>query len=164
MPHAPVIDGFEFARSGSRLSGNRPAFDFRRLREGLPTVDGTLDYELQGLPQEHGRPALRLSVGGSLQLICQRCLAPLEFELRSESLLLLFADEAEIAALPVEPEGPEFVVAARDMSVLDLVEDEVLLAVPYAPRHEQCKSRKGEAPAAQQRPFAGLKALMGGKR
>lgn len=162
MPHAPLIDGFEFARSGSRLSGHGQVKDFPRLRDELYASEGTLHYALHGLPQEQGRPALRLKVEGMLQLTCQRCLGPLAFALRSEALLLLYGDEAEIVVL--DAEGPESIVAEREMSVLDLVEDEVLLALPIAPRHEQCRSRAGDAPAAQQQPFAGLRALMGGKR
>lgn len=162
MPHALVIDGFEYARSGAGLSGDWQVKDFPRLRDALYVSHGTLHYALQGLPQEQGRSALRLSVEGTLQLTCQRCLGPLEFALRSEALLLLYGDEAEIAVL--DAEGPERIVAEREMSVLDLVEDEVLLAIPIAPRHEQCRSREGDASAAQQRPFAGLRALMGGRR
>lgn len=164
MPYAPVIDGFEFARAGARLSGKWQVKEFTRLRDELYAAHGTLHYALQGLPQEQGWPALRLSVEGTLQLMCQRCLGPLDFALRSEALLLLFGHEAEIAALALDAEGPERIVAEREMSVLDLVEDEVLLAIPIAPRHEQCRSREGDVSAAQQRPFAGLRALMGGKR
>lgn len=164
MPHVPVIDGFEFARSGAILSSHWQVKDFPRLQSELYANHGTLHYALRGLPQEQGRPALLLSVEGTLQLTCQRCLGPLEFALRSEALLLLSSDEAEIATLPVDAEGPERIVAQREMPVLDLVEDEVLLAIPIAPRHEQCRSREGDASAAQQRPFAGLRALMGGKR
>ncbi|TAK41030.1 MAG: DUF177 domain-containing protein [Betaproteobacteria bacterium] len=163
MPQLPLIDGFEFARSGSRQSGDCAAKDFRRLLGALYTPEGTIHYELQGLPQELGRPALRLRVAGRLQLICQRCLGPLPFELRSETQLLLFAEQAELAAVPIEAEGPEHIVARREMPVLELVEDEVLLAVPYAPRHEQCSTRDAHAPNAPQRPFAGLRALLGEK-
>lgn len=164
MPHATVIDGFEFARSGSKLGGRRPVGDFPRVRENLLTADGTLEYEIEGLPQVQGRPALRVQVRGALALQCQRCLGRLDHEVRSESLLLLYGDEAELAALPVEVDGPERIVARKEMPVVELLEDEVLLAVPYAPRHAECKSRAGDAPAAPQRPFAGLRALMGGKR
>ena len=164
MPHASVIDGIEFARSNSRLGGRRPVSDLVRIRENLLTAEGTLEYAIEGLPQVQGRPALRVQVSGALVLQCQRCLGRLDHEVRSDSLLLLYGDEAELAALPVEVDGPERIVARKEMPVLELLEDEVLLAVPYAPRHEKCKSRAGDAPAAQQRPFAGLRALMGGKR
>ena len=164
MLHAPVIDDFEFVRSGSRLSGKWQVKDFPRLRDELYATHGTLHYALRGLPQEQGQPALRLGVEGTLQLMCQRCLGPLDFALRLQALLLLYGHEAEIAVLEADAEGPERIVAEREMSVLDLVEDEVLLAIPIAPRHEQCRSREGDASAARQRPFAGLRGLMGGKR
>ncbi len=164
MPHASAIDGFEFARCGSKLSGSRPAGEFPRLRESLVSAQGVIQYALEGLPLVQGRPALRLQVSGDLELQCQRCLGRLAFRLQSEALLLLYADEQELAAVPVEAEGPERVVAGSEMPVLGLVEDEVLLAVPYAPRHEQCASREADAVSAPRRPFAGLRALIGGKR
>jgi uncharacterized protein len=164
MPHPQAIDGFEFARCNSRLRGSRQVGEFPRLRGSLYATDGVLDYEIEGLPQVQGRPAIRLRVQGRLALQCQRCLGRLEFALRSEAVLLLYADEAELAALPVEAEGPERIVAAEELPVLELVEDEVLLAIPYAPRHETCRSHAGDVPVTSQRPFAALRALMGGKR
>jgi uncharacterized metal-binding protein YceD (DUF177 family) len=43
------------------------------------------------------------------------------------------------------------------MAVADLVEDELILALPYAPRHEQCAARAQAAGAATVRPFADLR-------
>ncbi len=74
MAHQPLIDGLEFARAASRLQGVWPVAGFGRLRSALSTDAGTLRYELLGVPQEQGRPALRLNLDGALQLVCQRCL------------------------------------------------------------------------------------------
>jgi uncharacterized protein len=95
MPHRPLIDGLEFARSGGRLSGDWPVADFPRL-QGSVRPDTALRYELEGVPEAQGRPALRLRVTGTLQLTCQRCLGALEHPLRVDVLLLLFASESEI--------------------------------------------------------------------
>jgi len=162
MPHAPAIDGLEFARHQSRLSGTRRAGRFVRLRELLRGDAGSVHYELQGLPEVQGRPALRLEISGSLPLLCQRCLGPLDHPLRAAALLLLYEDEAELAARPLEVDGPEAILAGREMSVLELVEDEMLLAVPQAPKHERCAPHSGAASPAQQRPFAGLRRLLNG--
>jgi len=164
MPHQPVIDGFEFAKAASKLQGVRPIADFDRLRDALRADErqGTLRYELRGVPEEQGRPALRLKVDGVLPLVCQRCLGPLEVPLRIEVLLLLAATQAEMDAAPLEAEGPESIVAGRDMPVLALVEDEVLLAIPIAPRHAACAGGAKEAAAGKAMPFAGLRGLMGG--
>ncbi len=162
MPHQPVIDGFEFARAGSRLSGGWSLGDFPRLREVLREPLGELRYELQGLPELQGRPALQLSVEATLRVTCQRCLGPLELPLRAQATLLLFSGEAEISGSPVEAEGPDSIVAGREMAIRDLIEDEALLAIPLAPRHEQCAMRAGSEAEARRMPFAGLRGMLGG--
>jgi uncharacterized protein len=164
MPHRPVIDGFEFARAGSKLSGDWPVSDFPRLRDALYADRGALHYELEGVPEERGRPALHLAVRGTLRLTCQRCLGALDYDLRARSSLLLYASDAELDESSDDAEGPEKVVGGKEMTVHDLIEDEVLLSIPIAPRHEQCTARAGDAPGARQTPFAGLRGLLDGKR
>ena len=159
MLHRPVIDGLEFARSRGRLSGDWPIADFPRL-QGEVQSGTALRYELDGVPQEQGRPALRLRVTGTLQLACQRCLGALEHPLRVDALLLLFDSESDIGA---GAEAPDGIVATKEMAVRDLIEEEVLLAIPYAPRHEECKSGTDAAGAPGARPFADLRSLLGTK-
>ena len=138
--------------------------EFSRLRDALRTDEGTLQYSLLGVPQERGCPVLRLKVSGTLQLACQRCLGALEFPLHVEVPLLLAATQAEVDAEPLEAEGPEKIVAGQAMAVRDLVEDEVLLAIPLAPRHERCAGGQSEAASKERSPFAGLRGLVGGTR
>lgn len=164
MSHQPVIDGLEFARTGSKLQGAWLVADFPRLRDALHADSGSLRYEVQGVPEEQGRPALRLRLDGSLQLVCQRCLAALEFPLRIEASLQLVATQAELDAEPLEAEGAERIVAGREMSVHDLIEDELLLAIPIAPRHECCAAREAITARERHSPFAGLRGLIGGTK
>lgn len=161
MSHPPVIDGLEFARTGSKLQGTWPVADFPRLRDVLHADGGTLGYAVQGVPEEQGRPALRLRLEGELQLVCQRCLGALAFALRIEVSLQLAATQAEMDAEPLEAEGPERIVAGRKMPVRDLIEDELLLAIPLAPRHERCAGGAADGPIESRSPFAGLRGLFG---
>ena len=163
MSHQPVIDGLEFARTGSKLQGALPVAGFVRLRDALCTNKGTVQFELLGVPEELGRPALRLKVAGELQFVCQRCLGALEFPLHIDVSLQLAATQAELDAEPLAAEGPEGIVAGREMPVRDLVEDELLLAIPLVLRHERC----GGGPQAMDEkrlPFAGLRGLVGGTK
>jgi uncharacterized protein len=57
-------------------------------------------------------------------------------------------------------EAPSRVIAGKDMAVRDLVEDELILALPYAPRHEDCEARPEGHDRAASSPFAGLRGLM----
>jgi uncharacterized protein len=164
MSHQPVIDGLEFARTGAKLQRAWPVAGFPRLRDALRTDEGTLQCDLRGVPEKLGRPALRLRVDGALQLVCQRCLGALEYPLHIEVLLQLAATQAEIDAGPLEAEGPDWIVASREMPVRELIEDELLLAIPLAPRHERCAGGGAQAAGAERSPFAALRGLVGGTR
>jgi len=164
MTHQPVIDGLEFARTGSKLQGALPVAGFTRLRDALSTNKGTLRFELLGVPEELGRPALRLKVAGELQFVCQRCLGALEFPLRIDVSLQLAATQAELDAEPLAAEGPEGIVAGREMQVRDLVEDELLLAMPLVLRHERCGGGEAQVLDERRSPFAGLRGLVGGTK
>jgi uncharacterized protein len=161
MAHQPVIDGLEFAKAGSSLQGSWPVAEFRRLGDALRSNDGALAYELLGVPEHQGWPALRLRVEGALQLSCQRCLGALVFPLHIEVSLRLVATQAEIDAEPLAADGPESIVASKDMKVQALVEDEVLLAMPIAPRHETCAGSAAVPGQARGTPFTGLRGLIG---
>ena len=164
MPHQqPVIDGFEFASAGASREGDWPLSDLPRLRDMLASDAGEVRYRIDGVSDAQGRPALRVQVQGALQLRCQRCLEPLPYEARADELLVLAASLAEIEAEPASAHAADRVVAGREMPVRDLVEDELILALPYAPRHAACASRAPGDEAARPSPFAGLRGMMRGK-
>ena len=163
MSHQPVIDGFEFASAGASLRGALPIRDFPRLNDMLARHEGEVAYEIEGLRDERGRPGLRLKVRARLELRCQRCLEGLPFEVQADEVLVLAGTQAEIDAEPADVHAADRVVAAKEMSVRELVEDELILALPYAPRHAVCSARASTDAAEKVSPFAGLRGLMRGK-
>jgi uncharacterized protein len=158
----PVIDGFEFASSGATTQGAWPIGDFPRLADMLVAHAGEVAYEVDGVRDERGRPSLRVRVRGTLQLSCQRCLEPMAFEVHADETLVLAATLAEIHDEP-PAHAADRVVAGKEMPVRDLIEDELILAVPYAPRHERCIARRSPGAEEKASPFAGLRGLMRGK-
>lgn len=160
MSHQPVIDAAEFAAAGAKQEGVLPLSGFPRLRELLSSEAGEIGYGIEGARDGRGRPALRVRVHGSLPLRCQRCLEPMTLEVATDELLVLAASQAEIDAEPVDAEAPDRLVAAKALQVRDVVEDELILALPYAPRHEECASRRQAGDGARTTPFAQLRGLM----
>jgi len=162
MSHQPVIDGFEFATAGATQEGTLPLSSFPRLQDVLVSNAGDVTYAIQGVHDERGRSSLRVSVRGSLQLRCQRCLGPLAHEVHADALLVLAASQAEIDAEPVGVDAPDRVVAGKEMAVRDLVEDELILTLPYAPRHEGCEAwpEAGDGGERAASPFAVLRSMM----
>ena len=119
----------------------------------------SIAWRLRGGHDALGRPALTLSLDGEVFVACQRCLAALAVRVAQETMLLLARDEAELALL--DNEEPEVVLADSPVDALTLVEDELLLSLPYSPRHEECTTAEVGGPGAQQTqsPFAGLARL-----
>lgn len=163
MPEQVVIDGLEFARSGKHLSGHFEIGSLERLGDSLYSAEGAVDYSIQGRQNPKGRPMLHLTVKGTLSLACQRCLGALEFPVDIRSDLLLLRDESEYADIvDDEDDSVDAIVATVGMNVAALVEDEIILALPYAPRHAegQCRtSGAAGAAAAKESPFAALAKL-----
>ena len=60
----------------------------------------------------------------------------------------------------LDVESPDRVVAAKDMDLRALVEDELILALPYAPRHDGCEARPEGSDRGASSPFAGLRGMM----
>jgi uncharacterized protein len=160
MSHRPVIDGFEFASAGAIQQGVWPLRDLPRLRDMLASDGGEVAYTVQGMRDERGRPALRVQVSGTLQLRCQRCLEALPLEVRTDELLVLAATLQEIHAEPADASAPDRVVAGKEMPLRDLIEDELILAVPYAPRHDSCVAAGAGTEEQGNSPFAVLRGLM----
>lgn len=156
--NSPVIDGFEFASAGARHQGILPVAALGRLRDLLASDAGQVAYEVEGTRDERGRPGLRVRVEGKLELRCQRCLEPMQAAVRTDELLVLAATQQEIDAEAAD--GPDRVLAGKQMVLADLVEDELILALPYAPRHEACAAAESRNAEKTDSPFAGLRDMM----
>jgi uncharacterized protein len=156
----PLIDGLAFAEKGKVLQGSRPVASFERIRDLLDSGDGDVRYEVSGTSDGSGRPALRMRISGALQLTCQRCLQAMSFPLEVDEMLVLARSEAEIEAQPVETDEPDRVLGGKEMAVGTLLEDEILLALPFAPRHSTCSGDRAGKGEAQASPFADLRGLL----
>jgi uncharacterized protein len=160
---SPTIDSFELAHSGRRLEGEVSIAQLPRLAEFVLTPQGGLRYEIAGRIDADGYPAADLHLDGRLELICQRCNAPLDFEIDRTARFRFFATDEELNALPVEDDEIEAIVGSRNMNVHDWIEDEAILLLPLVPRHGECSAplkTDGDLSAvAAPNPFAVLLAL-----
>jgi uncharacterized protein len=160
MSHQPVIDGFEFASAGAMQQGQMPISGFVRLQDQLASDAGEVEYAVEGVLDARGRPGLKLRVKGTLQLRCQRCLEAMPFEVDEEQLLVLAATQEEIEADPPDASAPDRVLAGKQMALRDLVEEQLILALPYAPRHARCKPAGEQGKEGKVSPFAELRGLL----
>ena len=80
---------------------------------------------------------LHLGADADVVLQCQRCLLPLDEHVHVDRHFRFVADEDTAAALDDEIED-EVLVLPKSLNLRDLVEDEMLLALPLVPRHDVC--------------------------
>ena len=156
-----VIDSLEFARTGQTLRGRLPVSGLTRLRDSLYDAFGAVDFVVQGGQDTRRRPTLSLEVSGVLHLKCQRCLGHFDFSLRLGGSLLL-ASPSEIASVQLDEEEGEWIEPSPELDIESLVEDEIILGLPYSPRHPEAQCRSAsDSPAqgASQPAFAKLAAL-----
>jgi uncharacterized protein len=156
-----ISDAFAFARDGRVLEGTLPISELERLHDLLVEVVGEVAFRLQGFKGERGEPMLQLEISGVLPLACQRCLNAVPCDLDVDSLLELVPEGAELSEDELEDDTRDFLPVERELDVAELVEDEILLALPVAPRHEKC-GLPGAADAGERiNPFAALSGLKG---
>jgi len=134
MSAQAVIDSLEFARTGQTLRGSLPIPTLIRLQGSLFDGPGEVWFEVKGGHDARRRPVLMLEIGGVLGLRCQRCLGRLDYALQLSNTLLLVS-AGEVASGSLDEEDAEWVEASGELDVANLVEDEIILSLPYAPRH-----------------------------
>ena len=159
--NAFVIDAFEFCRLKEARQGEFVVANLPRLADESIDRVGALSWSLRGGGSRQGHPQLVLSVSGNVRLICRRCLAPFAFDIKSESVLVLAQDEDEadeIDALLAD-ESVDVVVGSREFNIVELIEDDALLALPLSPRHEKCLDQPMLQEPERVSPFAVLKSL-----
>ena len=165
MSEQVTVDSLEFARSEKTLSGKFEVAALVRLHDRLASPEGTIEYELSGFTDNKGKPSLHCRVRGTLNLICQRCLQPMAWQVELDSHLVLVTNEAELAEGEDDPEAPDMLLAQKELHVQELVEDELLLGMPMAPRHPegQCRPTGSQERGEASSPFAALAKLKPGK-
>ena len=80
---------------------------------------------------------LHLLADADVVLQCQRCLLPLDEAVHVDRHFRFVADEDAAAALDDEIED-EVLALPKTLNLRELVEDEMLLALPLVPRHDVC--------------------------
>lgn len=139
--------------------------------EALPEVAWSAHGERLPAAAGEGEWWLSLSAQAPVWLTCQRCLQPFEVPLAFERRLRFVRGEAEAEALDAESED-DVLALSRSLDLRELVEDELLLALPIVPRHEVCpqplpmavgEDELEEDLPERAHPFAALQALKSGK-
>ncbi|KOF52437.1 MULTISPECIES: DUF177 domain-containing protein [unclassified Achromobacter] len=168
------IDAFAFARQGREAHGVVPLARLLRFAEGLPAQPegeaGLVRWSVRGEEAKsgllQGEPLLHLHIQADPVLVCQRCNELFTYPVDSRVTLQLVKSEADLEDefASGEDDGaeeqdfasgqPEKVVGSRHFDLLAQVEDELILSVPYVPKHDVCPGAQASEGGAPQEPAA----------
>ena len=166
------LDVVAFAKEAGALEGRWPLARFDRIADsavpGAPLTDAdevrwSARGEQRQLRGGELQPWLHLDADTQVSLECQRCLKPVNVPLQMSRQFLFVHGEDAAAQLDADSED-DVLAITRALDLRELIEDELLLAMPIVPRHEVCPEPL-VAPADDEvadeppNPFAALAAL-----
>ncbi len=140
------LDVKAFIEAEAQLAGETPVTSLPRLAEAasseadlasLPPVRWRASGRL--VSQRVGEPQLWLDLDteAELDMECQRCLHPVRERMMVSRSIRFARDEAEAARLDADSDD-DVLAVSRQFHLLELVEDELIMAQPIVPRHDEC--------------------------
>jgi len=151
----PMVDIAMLASRGDSVKGAVALSSFKRLTLDLPpqpSVDadvglepdqpGIVWFEFSGASQTGRRDRVWLKLQATVTLTCQRCMGAMAFDVDEQAAFVCFANEDQALAAAHEeddPLAPEPLVVQEAFDVLDLIQDQLILALPYVPKHDICE-------------------------
>lgn len=167
------LDVKAFAEAAATLAGEERLGDHPRLmaetagRGADTSLAWSATGELRNPGHVHPEIWLHLQANTVLSLTCQRCLGPVAVAVAVKRPFRFVQDEA-VAMAQDDHSEEDLLALSRSFDLIELVEDELLMDLPVAPRHEVCPvpvqlavADEGfEAePAPRENPFALLQRL-----
>ncbi len=153
------IDNIDFSRKSREIRDIIRLSDFKRLQDLCLNLEDSVAFVLRGFENKHKEPCLELFIEGKLDLICQRCSEKLEHTIFLKSGFLI-KEETQLTDFQVDDHADyDLIEGSAKMDVLSLIEDEIILSLPVAPKHEsdKCHYKKTDEMPDRIHPFADLK-------
>ncbi|WP_201556537.1 YceD family protein [Psychrobacter sp. 72-O-c] len=170
MPEHISLD--RWADNGFEWQGEVVPTTFERLATQLTTEHEQPKLQMKAnLYRQNNVLHLAFKITGEMWLNCQRCLQPIAIDITDDYDIALLDDDSQVRTVDdeqdylllnevVSDQTPE-----RLLPVKKLVEDEILLKIPMATKHDDCEmavEQVGDIPEEEnENPFAALASLKG---
>lgn len=134
------FEPFSLARQGAVFAGTIAVDRFLRLRELLNSQQGQVKVSIEVGREAYGRVYIKGQIIANLELLCQRCGKPMDYAINVALNLSPVLTEAQVVDVPDNYEP--WVTHDAPISVLEMVEEELLLALPMIAKHQstECAS------------------------
>ncbi|HSB95107.1 MAG TPA: YceD family protein, partial [Spongiibacteraceae bacterium] len=138
MQNTPLpkqVDVRRLVAADISIEAREPLANFVRLTDMLEASDGEVEVQLHFYIDQQGTKCIDGAVQATLMVLCQRCLKPLALPVDARfKVAVVWSDEAA-SRLPKELEP--YIVGEEPQDVRELVEDELIISVPYVSYHDE---------------------------
>ena len=129
------IDPIRLAVARQQLYGEIEISRFERLSELLTSNEGLVKVQFDFDVDASKVHYVTGTLVAELSLCCQRCLQPMKWQLDTEVALAFVEHEHQIDELVVDYEP--YLIESTPLMLSDMIEDEILLALPQVPMHDE---------------------------
>jgi len=134
-----TLDPFKFADQNKILEGHIAIHLMSRLAEMLVDSTGVVDIELEFDRDEQNLRILKGKLSATVNLMCQRCLKPVEKLIQSDFQLGIVMTDEQAQNLPRYYE-PLLVEHGERLEIQDVIEEELILSLPMFAYHDDCEA------------------------
>jgi uncharacterized protein len=161
-----VLDVWRMVSARRYFEGSLPLSAFTRLRDSLVDTEGECRFTLEFGNDDMNQAFVQVHAEAELPLQCQRTLERYLQPITVDQRLGLITSEAQESALQ-EGVEPLLVPESAELRAIDLVEDELILALPVVPINPESSLPEAVWPLEDDEkphPFAALSALKDHKK
>jgi uncharacterized protein len=130
------IDLKHLALQDYHLKGQVALAQMSRLRDNLCETQGEVHVDWTFTIDKQQRPTITGYLQAQLPMQCQRCLQPMQWPIDTQVALVVLAHGQSEDDLPVGYEALN--LTSVPVSLITLVEDELILALPIVAMHTTC--------------------------
>ena len=153
-----LIDVRRFINRGERIEGQLSGMQLPRLRRESTKPLTPVTVQVVTAKSPRGRPGMRVTLHGTIRMICQRCLKSMDVALAAKAAVEWVATQAELDVADADDHW-DAMLMQENFDLLPFLEDELLLAVPFAPLHADCEAAGRSEAGEKFSPFAVLAGL-----
>lgn len=160
LPERHFIDSLEFAKQSLEIHDKIRASNLLGLEDVLHSGRGEFEFRVVGCRIGRDKSGLRVEVKGVLGVQCQRCLEEMDYAVDFTRTFALVADESALPEEEFEDDEVDYLVADSRLDLGALIEEEILLGLPLAIRHEEsCTGGGASVSVVKPNPFQALEGL-----
>ena len=128
-----LVDPVNLAVAGRQISGELQPVQMKRLMSLLYSDKGIVKVEIEFGVDSQGIRFAKGHIDAEVEVVCQRCMDAVGLEVSTDFQLGIVTSDKQAENLPSDYEP--LLVEVTPMPLPDIIEDELILAIPIIARH-----------------------------